>query len=495
MSCEANLLNSEKKILWVVVFSFFIVLLLPRLISRDMFLDGMTYAAVARNQAENRGGFWNPHYSETIYPVFFEQPPLGIWLQSLAFRIFGESSDVEFFWGVGCGLIILLLMFAIWRTIIQDHLPAPGEWWPACIFLLIPLTSWTLANNLLENTMTCFILLGAWTGMLALFSSTLLVEAALAIFSGLMLAMAILTKGFPAAFIVIIPLTVTVIKKRSLAAAMRVTFIMVMVSVFSLWIIFNGGGEAAVHFVKQYFSSQLISSLKGQREISGSHFFLLKKLLTELSVPFLLSFILTFFMRKHNPRTCSSLKPDKRSAAIFLSIALMASLPLLISPKQMGWYLFPSLPFWAMGIASFFPLPALRMEALLAGRPGRLKKVVFISLIFFIVTAGGTRLFKGKMVLRKQEIFTDIDYRPGLLPPGQKITVYPQTLVFDWYVVAYMQRFLKASLTTAAGSHYCLVDSSVVNAPPPGYRPLSVKKNQKYFLCINEQFDRKPLNK
>lgn len=459
-----------------------------------MFLDGMTYAAIARNQSENRGGFWNPHYSETIYPVFFEQPPLGIWLQSLAFRIFGDSPDVEFLWGVGCGLIILLLLFAIWRTIIQDHLPAPGEWWPACIFLAIPLTSWTLANNLLENTMTCFILLGAWTGLRALLSSTRIAQAAWAAFSGLMLAMAILTKGLPAAFILAIPIAAATLRKRPLGPALRVTAMMALVSLFTLWIVLKCGGEPAVHFVKHYVSNQLIRSLKGQRETSISQFFLLKKLFMELLLPVLLCIVLTFLMRKHNPGTNTTQRPDNKNAAIFLSIAMMASLPLLISPKQLGWYLFPSLPFWAMGIAAVFPLPALKIEASIADRPGRSKKAAFVSLILFIIAAGGTLLFKGKMVLRNKELFADMDYRSGMLPQGQKITVYPRTLVSDWFVVAYMQRFLKASLTAEVGNPYCLVDGSAGgDVAPLGCHPLSAKKVQKYFLCVNDRPDEKPL--
>ena len=52
--------------------------LLPRLAHRGMFLDGVTYASIARNLAEGRGRFWAPHYTATIYPAFHEHPPLGV---------------------------------------------------------------------------------------------------------------------------------------------------------------------------------------------------------------------------------------------------------------------------------------------------------------------------------------------------------------------------------------------------------------------------------
>ena len=60
--------------------------LVPRLAQRGMFVDGVTYAAIARNLAEGRGTFWSPHYTATLYSIFHEHPPLGLWLESLWFR-------------------------------------------------------------------------------------------------------------------------------------------------------------------------------------------------------------------------------------------------------------------------------------------------------------------------------------------------------------------------------------------------------------------------
>ena len=68
---------------------------LPRLAHRGMFLDGITYASIARNLAEGRGRFWEPFYTATIYPAFHEHPPLAFWLQSLWFRALGDHLFVE----------------------------------------------------------------------------------------------------------------------------------------------------------------------------------------------------------------------------------------------------------------------------------------------------------------------------------------------------------------------------------------------------------------
>src|SRR5262245_12228702 len=62
----------------------------PRVAHRGMFVDGVTYASVARNLAEGRGRFWAPSYTATLYPEFYEHPPLGFWLQSRWFRLLGD---------------------------------------------------------------------------------------------------------------------------------------------------------------------------------------------------------------------------------------------------------------------------------------------------------------------------------------------------------------------------------------------------------------------
>ena len=39
----------------------------PRVTHRGMFVDGVTYASIARNLAEGHGSFWSPSYTATLY--------------------------------------------------------------------------------------------------------------------------------------------------------------------------------------------------------------------------------------------------------------------------------------------------------------------------------------------------------------------------------------------------------------------------------------------
>jgi len=80
-----------------------------------MFVDGLTYAAISRNLAQGIGTFWAPSYTTTLYPQFFDHPPLGFGLQVVAFAIFGDHLLVERAYSLAMGGVTAMLMMAIWR--------------------------------------------------------------------------------------------------------------------------------------------------------------------------------------------------------------------------------------------------------------------------------------------------------------------------------------------------------------------------------------------
>src|SRR6266446_5099433 len=151
--------HASRSSLLFLALSVYCLLVLPRMLSHGMFLDGVVYASIARNMAENYGSFWRPSYTATVYPIFYEHPPLGFWLQSWAYRLCGDSAYVEALWGCFVGLLILVGLAGIWRCLTPQSYAIAGAWFPIMLFVVMPMTSWALANNMLENTMTFFILL------------------------------------------------------------------------------------------------------------------------------------------------------------------------------------------------------------------------------------------------------------------------------------------------------------------------------------------------
>ena len=74
-----------EKVLWALTTAVIAALLIPSLIKDDMFLDGVTYAAISKNITNGLGTFWQPHYTQTKDAAFYGHPPLVFGIQSLFF--------------------------------------------------------------------------------------------------------------------------------------------------------------------------------------------------------------------------------------------------------------------------------------------------------------------------------------------------------------------------------------------------------------------------
>ena len=99
----------------ILTLAVFAAATVPRLAQRGMFVDGVTYASIARNLSEGRGSFWSPSYTASIYPQFHEHPPFGFWLQSLWFRVLGDHLFVERAYSLTAAVGTALLIALIWR--------------------------------------------------------------------------------------------------------------------------------------------------------------------------------------------------------------------------------------------------------------------------------------------------------------------------------------------------------------------------------------------
>ena len=53
---------------WLLGGVLFAALMLPKLLSEDVFFDGLLYASISRNLAEGFGDYWSPRFSDTQLP-------------------------------------------------------------------------------------------------------------------------------------------------------------------------------------------------------------------------------------------------------------------------------------------------------------------------------------------------------------------------------------------------------------------------------------------
>lgn len=474
---------SRHSLLFLAV-SLYCLLVLPRLLSYGMFLDGVAYASMARNMAENYGSFWQPYYTATVYPTFYEHPPLGFWLQSWAYRLCGDSVYVEAWWGFVVGTLILLGLAGVWRCLTPQGYAVAGAWFPIVLFVVTPMTSWALANNMLENTMTCFIVLSVLLCILSLKNPHIYLSLLYGIFSGLSIFCAILIKGPVALFPLAIPF-ISIINESKKRLKICTTIVVLIVTLTVSFGFMFYISAASAHFFKRYMSQQVLASVTGERETSTSRFDVLTVVSREILVPLLVGGMLTAVLYRLRQITISSV--HSRLFFSYLCIALAGSLPILLSAKQKRWYAFPSLPFYAMAIAVVFNDAAVAVERLVDGRKHIGKNIAIFSSIILCIAI--TFMFVEKNALRRDKDFhADFSEKSLIIEERKIIAVYPPHLATNWTLVANMQRKFRASLSENFGQEYLLTTTDYINSEyiSSRYKKISPLYAKKYILFKRE---------
>ncbi|MCD4773130.1 MAG: glycosyltransferase family 39 protein, partial [Bacteroidales bacterium] len=261
---------------YLIVISLFILIVGPSLFSDGMFMDGLLYAAISKNLANNLGSFWDLHLTNTLYPHFHEHPPLAFGIQSLFFKLFGESIFVERFYSFITFIITGWIITRIWKKITNSRFHSL-VWLPLLFWILIPLVTWAAANNMLENTMMIFTSLSVLFILKSLDSKRLLYLS----LSGLMLFLGFLTKGFVALFPLSMMFWIFIIKRNINCKRFLIdTFVLCIATLAPLLIIYLISPES-IDSLTAYFNKQIVGSLKNIQTVD-SRFYILWRLFNEL---------------------------------------------------------------------------------------------------------------------------------------------------------------------------------------------------------------------
>ena len=228
-----------------------------------MFLDGVTYAVLARNMAEGLGSFWSPFYTARVYPQFYEQPPLGLGLQALFFAIFGDHLAVERVYSLVMGGGTALLIVGLWRRTTRD---TEHDWLPLLFWLLPSTVTWAIVNNMLENTQAVFTTAAVLMFVRALDASDRVRASLWSVVGGGLTLGAVLVKGpngfFPLAAPVIAALLMPDRRRRALDSAV-VCFLTVACGAIGLLI-----PEAPRGALTSYWNQHVSGALSGARGAS-----------------------------------------------------------------------------------------------------------------------------------------------------------------------------------------------------------------------------------
>ena len=472
---------SRSSLLFLAI-SVYCLLVLPRMLSHGMFLDGVAHASIARNMAEKYGSLWQPYYTATVYPAFYEQPPLGFWLQSWAYRLCGDTPYVEALWGFFVGALILGVLGGIWRRLQPQEAALSGVWFPLVLFVITPMTSWAFSNNMLENTMTLFIVVAVYFCIVSLQNPTLLSAVLYGVLSGGSIFLAFLVKGPVAMFPLAVPLIAMISGGKKLARGVVTTFVLVTTLALAFGLLFSMS-TASAHFFTRYVRQQVLASVTGEREISASRFNVLKVVGRENLVPLLAAGTLTAVLYRLQKSTISSIHTPL--CLYYLGIALAGTLPILISVKQKRWYAFPALPFYSLAIAVAFNDIALALERRLDENKNMGKYIALFSSVMLCVAVFFMFLEKDAFA-RYKDFHHDLSLQYIAIPERSVISVYPKELSMNWSLVANMQRKFKASLSETIGHDYLLTTKEYLNSEsiPSHYKEISPSFDAKKYVVL-----------
>ena len=448
-------LNYQRSVyFYIAVGAVFVGICSPFLFANGMFMDGAIYAVIAKNMALGKGTFWTPYFSDTLMTVFYEHPPLAMWLESLFFRLFGTSILVERFYSVLCIVLVGFLVVKIWKEITNEIVTA---WFPLLLFISFPIITWTATNNMLENTMSVFICCSVFfylkgSGKKKYFFTMI---------SGLSLFLGVLSKGVVAFFPWTIPFWFFLFSKKIPFKQVAIdTFILLIFTLLPLILLYIFSHNAKLFF-DAYLSKQLFSSVTGMREVVDSRFLIVKRLWDNI-IPALVvvTGILIAVVAK---KQTTLLKEHIHNSLLFLSLSLCGVLPIMLSLKQSGFYIVPAYPFLAIAFAlPFQPLIQTLMEKISTSSKGFLSfKIVSCTLLIAVIVFSVSQ--KGKIARDKPElqlVFVCGQY----IPPNTTISI-DKEMYSRWSLHAYFARYKSISLDPDNRHRYYLHDKNLPISP------------------------------
>ena len=326
---------------WLLLIGLFLILVCDSLLTEGMFLDGVLYASISRNMAYALGSFWNPYYTQTIGTVFHSHPPLALGLEALAFKALGDHWWVEKAYSVLTFLLTALLIALIWKRTTNN---IRWAWLPLLFWLAMPLVSWCATNNMLENTMSVFVLLSVYL-MIVSYQKNNKIWLILAGFS---LFLAFLSKGFTGLFPLVFPVLYCIFdqKRRWIQGPIDSLILLVALTVFAgiMFLLF----PQSLPYLKDYIQLQVIGGGLHEATVS-SRFYIVFSLLLQLIIPLVIAVILVILKAKNKTnKKVFEFPPDKAWFYSFLILGLLGVLPIMVSVKQRDFYMLAALPFFAL---------------------------------------------------------------------------------------------------------------------------------------------------
>ncbi len=452
---------------WLFTISLMILLIVPVLIQDGMFLDGELYTCVSNNLSHGYGTFWAPKFNPAGIggsPYFLEQPPLVFGIQSLFFRLFGDSMYVERFYTFLTMCTTAILINLLWKEIFKkDEAIKKAGWLPVMFWITIPTTIWSYSNNMMENSMAIFDLAAVIIIYRALESGAAKTGAFL--LAGVFIFLATLSKGVPGLFPLAIPfLYWLVLRNRSFWKAILSTAILFSVLFAGYLVLFNlPESRESLTF---YVTKRLLGRINDTPTVSN-RFYIIRQLFTEFIPQYALVVIIIVIAKVK--KTGIPLVSNRNRAIFFFSAGLAASIPLTITLVQRGFYLVPSFPYFAIGFAALIAPVILNFK-----EKAKDKKNILMafSIVLFLFSIGFSLMQKGK-TQRDREMLYDVHLIGNSIPGKSEITINSE-IASTYVLECYFIRYYKINLYTDESKKYLLMKKTDTSLPSSDYEKLNL---------------------
>ncbi len=452
----------EKKHLpfWLFVMLIPLCVTLPQLIQDGMFMDGLLYTTVSKNLANGYGTFWFPRFNETwiVHGLgsFHEHPPLIFGIQSLFFKVLGNSMYTERFYIFLTGCITAGFIILHWRLIFKEERDIRKlSWLPVFFWILTPITFWTYRHNMQENTMVIFILASVFFALKGLlYKSHTILHL---IIAGLFIFAASLSKGLPGLFpLAIVMIYWCVYRDISFPRAVLYSLILFLapLAVYGA-LMLDHDAYASISF---YLTERVLYRVSSSPTVT-SRFYSIIRLTEELLPVMLISAILFAVFKK---KIKSPQKSFYKSAVFFLLAGIAGSFPLSLTKVQKGFYLVPSIPFFALGFA-IIVAPGISMLLNRLDINRKAFKTFFSISCVLVIIAVSVLFFQAGKTSRHHDLIHDLHLIGEKIPDKIMITV-PKPLWVNTALQCYFMRYYNASLDYKNQHLYLLIKK---NNPPP----------------------------
>lgn len=475
---------SKRRLWWIFVLGYFLVVYVPRLVMEGMFGDGLTYSSIGRNMAIGKGTFWAPYFSSSFWlpfnttEVFYEHPPLAMFFQSLLFRLFGDHLFVEKIYSLLVCLVCIYVLSKLWKLIFEGSEWSRWDWLPVLVWLGMPEVEWTVPNNMLDDTQAMFCLIAAYLFLFAIKNET---KTWVAFLAGISIFLGFLSKGPVSLFVLSIPVFAFAIPANRWLVWYAGGFLFLGTVIPLLMCYFYPPANV---FLTHYIEQQFLSALMGKREITDAsdsfwgHFHIFKAIYTQIftgiiSVAIAIALVawrkgLKGLMVQYNALFLYFL--------MFSGLAVAGSFPIALSLKQADYYLLPSTPFYGMAIALLLVIFLQKLQDWTWQRLS-LQKITGMVAIWLCFSIGFALFHIGKPRKYEKDIIHDLPLLCKYIPLSSKVWVC-DAMITDFTIHTYLQRYFRVELTNdPSESRFFLTQEGC--SPP-----------DKSFEKVNEPFEK-----